>query len=169
MITQTPDMLIEVLEQLQARIAGITKNDDTTALLFNYVSEDWGQLDNYNGTGSRPPVKWPCCLISVVQGNFDDLGVNYKKEPVNRQKGIYTIVITVANEKLSSGSATAPGAQQQSTLAIHHIKQRLHNNIHGWMPIEDQGAMIRQSERKMTRQENMQEYDVYYTIGLTDI
>lgn len=161
--------IIDVLQPLQELISSITKSDDVTEPLFKYVSEDWGQLDNYNGTGTRPPVKFPCCLISVLQASFTDLGPNYKKIPVNRQQGTYTIVLTVANEKLTNGSQSAPLSQQLSMWDIHRIKNRLHNKVHGWLPFEDQSPLLRQSERKMTRQENTQEYDVYYTIGLTGI
>lgn len=107
----------EVLEAIQKQI-----NDGVESI--NYVDEDWGQLDYY---GNTIPVKWPCVLINFNNGNFTNIGRNNNLLSPNRQQGLSSVEIVVANLKTTNTSFNAPKTQKWHGFEIWEILQEVHN------------------------------------------
>lgn len=157
--------MIDILKNLQDKLAAIPVDNETTKPILNYVDEDWGQLDDYG----QPPVKWPCCLIDIQQENYTDIGQVRNASPVNRQEGTLTIVLNIANLKLTNSSGKAPQAQKDKAWLIHDIKEKVHQAIHGWAPVQGQGKIMRTSARKIKRDDGIQQHQVFYTIGVHNV
>lgn len=132
--------------------------------LLKYVDEDWGQLDY-----AQPPVKWPCCLISINRGVFDQIGIDRSATPRNRQMGEYVVSFRIANLKLSPSNAKASPEQRGNTLQIHDIIQQVHELIHGFIPAEHAKHFLRQSISHEKRDDGIQEYVVQYKISVHNV
>lgn len=157
--------MIEIFKNLQDRLATIPA-DNMPGTLLNYVDEDWGQLDDY---GVNIPVKWPCCLISEQGESYSDIGPDRKAMPINRQEGTLTIVLTIANLKLTNSSHKAPLLQKQQAWLIRKIKDKIHETVHGWAPVAEHGKLMRTSGRKVDRDDGIQQYQVFYTMALHNV
>lgn len=150
--------MTEIFENLMMQISRVEG--------INYVDEDWGQLTDF---GQNCPVKWPCVLIDEQSEVYSDIGTSRGLHPANRQEGTLSIVLTFANLKLTNGSARAPQGQQQQNWLIKRLKQSVHEAIHGWAPVQGHGKLMRQSGRKIVRDDGVQQYQVVYTIGLHNV
>lgn len=150
--------MTEILENLQEKLATIPA--------LKYVDEDWGQLDDYS---PHPPVKWPCCLIDEQNGQFTDIGRQRGAEPENRQEGTISIVLSVANLKLTNSSHLAPEPQKQKAWLIKSILNDIHKNIHGWTPVAGQGKLMRSMSRRIRRDDGIQLHQVIYTMGVHNV
>lgn len=133
---------------------------------LNYIDEDTGQLDNYS---PHPPVQWPCALIDFTGGTFSNIGIDNNSNPINRQMGEETLTITIANLKLSPGSAKASNQQRENAFAIWDIIEDVHSKIHGWSPGENAGKFIRTRRGRVRRDDGIQEYIITYTLGLSNV
>jgi len=158
--------MIEIFKSIQDKIAAITVDNETTTPLLNYVDEDWGQLDDY---GINCPVKWPCCLIDEQSESYSDMGMQRGLNPINRQQGTLTIVLTIANVKLTNTSSKAPLQQKQHAWHIKEIKERIHAELHGWAPVAGQGKLMRVSGNKVGRDDGVQQHRVFYSMGLNNV
>lgn len=150
-------MEAEILKEIQKKLAVDTN--------FKYVDENWGQLDFY---GKEIPVQWPAVLIDVINGQFSDNGKNIQKTPVNRQQGMFSVEITVANLKLTNSSYKAPIGQKNNAFAIWALVKEAHDLLHGYRPVAQSGALIRTGSMKVRRDDGMQEVRVTYTLGVHD-
>jgi hypothetical protein len=135
----------ELLEAIQARIS-----DKVPAI--KYVDEDWGQLDYYSST---PPVQWPCCLIDADNITWANLGNK-------QQQGTGTVVLHVANKKLTNTSAKAPVTQRNKAYAIQDVIQELHEALHTYLPTKNGGTLIRKSTGRNKRDDGIQHYIITY-------
>ncbi|GGB82885.1 hypothetical protein GCM10007424_23640 [Flavobacterium suaedae] len=150
--------MIEVLQALYEQLNTVEE--------LNYIDEDWGQLDSY---GNDCPVKWPCCIIDIQSSDFSDIGRDRSAEPQNRQQGISTIVLRVANLKLTNSSLKAPVFQKEKAFKIHRIIEQVHKKIHGFRPVPGHDNLIRVNLRKVRRDDGIQEYLITYSIGLNNV
>ena len=153
----TTDLITKTLESIQQRIA--------ESELFNYVDENWGQLDMY---GPEIPVKWPCVLIDITNGNFNDMGRSFDASPQNRQQGMLTVELTVAELKLTNSSWKAPQTQKTKAVNMWKLQEKLHEVVHGWAPDPKTGALMRSNFARVKRDDGVQEVRVTYTIGIHD-
>jgi hypothetical protein len=133
---------------------------------LKYVDEDWGQLDDYS---PNPPTQFPLALIDIGSLQFSDIGRDATTSPQNRQMATGTIVISIANLKLTNTSARAPQPQKDLAWSIWDIVQSVHEKLHGVKVEASVGAMIRTAMRKVKRDDGIQEYEVTYTIGIGNI
>lgn len=133
---------------------------------LKYIDEDWGQLDSYS---PHPPAKFPLALIDLGAVVYQNIGIDRKATPMHRQTGDATIIITVANMKLTNTSAGAPQKQKDSAWFIQDIIQKVHEELQGKHVIASVGALIRTSKRKIRRDDGIQEYEITYTIGMTNV
>ncbi len=148
----------EVLQNIQNKLATIPA--------LKYVDEDWGQLDDYS---PNPPTQFPLALIDIGNLQYSDIGKNKSVTPQNRQMATGTIVISIASLKLTKTSARAPQSQKDQAWAIWDIVESVHAELHGVAVGGSAGAMMRTAMRKVKRDDGIQEYEVTYTIGMTNV
>lgn len=133
---------------------------------LKYVDEDWGQLDDYS---PNPPTKFPLSLIDIGNLQYSDIGKDKTATPQNRQMATGTIVISIANLKLTNTSGKAPQSQKDKAWSIWDIVESVHGKLHGVVVGGSAGAMMRTAMRKVKRDDGIQEYEVTYTIGMTNV
>lgn len=138
----------------------------TTIPELKYVDEDWGQLDDYS---PNPPTQFPLVLIDIGNLQFSDIGKDRNATPENRQMATGTIVLSVADVKLTNTSGRAPQTQKDAAWSIWDIIESVHEKIHGTRVEGSVGAMMRTNMRKVKRDDGIQEYEVAYTIGLSNV
>lgn len=143
----------EIIEAIQSKLSAEAE--------FNYVDENWGQLDYYS---PNFPVKWPCVLIDIVGARFEDIGRDNSKVPVNRQLGDLVVELRIANLRMTNTSAKAPSLQKAYARSIFELLAKAHENLHGWAPVETTSKLIRQSVNRVKRDDGVQEYSVRYTL-----
>lgn len=101
----------EVLKKIQDLLATIPA--------LKYVDEDWGQLDDYS---PHPPTQFPLALIDIGNLQYSDIGIDRTATPQNRQMATGTIVISIANLKLTNTSARAPLTQKSGVEYLGHYR-----------------------------------------------
>ena len=138
----------------------------TTIPELIYVDEDWGQLDDYS---PNPPTQFPLVLIDIGSLQFSDIGKDRNAVPENRQMATGTIVLSIANLKLTNTSGRAPQTQKNAAWSIWDIIENVHKKIHGVVVGGTAGAMLRTNMRKVKRDDGIQEYEVTYTVGLSNV
>ncbi|MDN3671679.1 hypothetical protein QWY99_01185 [Flavobacterium branchiarum] len=138
----------------------------STIPALKYVDEDWGQLDDYS---PNPPTQFPSALIDIGNLQFSDIGKDRTATPQNRQMATGTIVISIASLKLTNTSARAPQTQRDQAWSIWGIVKSVHAKLHGVVVGGSAGAMMRTAMRKVKRDDGIQEYEVTYTIGVTNV
>ncbi len=149
-----------VLKNIQTILTEITE--------LKYIDEDWGQLDDYS---PNPPTQWPLVLIDIGSLQYSDIGRDKDPnvKPSNRQMATGTIVLSIANVKLTNSSARAPQNQKDLAWTIWDIVESVHAKLHGVKVEGSAGAMMRTAMRKVKRDDGIQEYEVTYTIGMSNI
>lgn len=143
-----------------------TQNRLNTIPELKYIDEDWGQLDNYS---PNPPTMFPCALIDITSLIFSNIGKDNSANPVNRQMAEGTITFILANVKLSNTSQRAPQSQKDNAWNIWTIIDDLHKAVHGWKPTEDSNALVRTGLRRIRRDDGIQEYQITYSIGISNV
>ncbi len=86
-----------------------------------HKDENWGQLQLY---GIECPVSWPCALVDISGGQFSNNGKDIRLTPTNRQEGIISIEITIANIKLSNTSLMLLLARKRMLLKFGYLLKR---------------------------------------------
>lgn len=147
-----------VLQEIQNLLAEIPE--------LRYVDEDWGQLDDYS---PNPPTQFPLVLIDVGTMQYSDIGRDRTATPENRQMAIGTIVLSIANLKLTNTSYKAPQQQKNEAWGIWDIIELVHGKIHGKSVTGCTGSMLRTNMRKVKRDDGIQEFEVTYKVGLTNV
>jgi hypothetical protein len=145
------------LETIQTKLATIPA--------LKYIDEDWGQMDSYS---PNPPAKFPCALIDITSLNFSNIGKDNSATPINRQLADGTVTFIIGNLKLSNTSQHAPQSQKDNAWNIWIVIDDLHKKVHGWKPLEDSGALMRTSLKRIRRDDGIQEYQITYSIGFTN-
>jgi hypothetical protein len=146
------------LETVQTKLAAVTE--------LKYIDEDWGQLDSYS---PNPPAAFPCALIDITSLVFSNIGKDNSANPINRQTAEGTITFIIANLKLSNTSKQAPQTQKDNAWKVWEIMQKIHEQIHGWKPTEDSGALMRTSHKRIRRDDGIQEYQVTYSLSKANV
>lgn len=149
----------EIIDNIQKEL-----RDNLSKL--QYIDEDWGQLDYYS---TNPPVKYPCALLSIDNVNFSDIGTDRSLLPVNRQQGACVVTVTVADLKLTNTSGMAPKFQKEQANNIWSIITETHELLHGQVPAENCGKLMRTSLQHIRRDDGIQEYRISYSLGLHNI
>lgn len=147
----------QIIEAIQTRLEPLS---------IAYVDEDWGQLDYYS---PNFPVKWPCTLIDVLNGQYENIGKDKTATPQNRQTAETMVSLTIANLKLTNTSGRAPQLQKNAGFNIWKLKQDIHELLHGWKPTEFSGALIRSNFQRVKRDDGVQELIVVYSLGATNV
>ena len=141
----------QILINIQNRLAEISE--------LRYIDEDWGQIDYYS---PNMPVKWPCCLIDIQSGQFSNISKDATKRPKDRQNGLFSVKITLANMKLTNTSYLAPQTQKDNAWAIFDLVEKIHEKLHGFSPDNNCEKMLRSSFGRTQRDDGVQEYAVIY-------
>ncbi len=123
------------------------------------VDEDWGQMDFYEG---MPPVKMPCALIDIQDGQFTDAGDL-------RQQGTLTVVVKLYILRLGNTSNKAPQNQKDSAKRGWVAYDDIVKAIHGQDFIKNGfSAPIRTRMQRIKRRDGVYERDITFTIAFTD-
>ena len=141
----------QILINIQNRLAEISE--------LRYIDEDWGQIDYYS---PNMPVKWPCCLIDIQSGQFSNISKYANKHPKDRQNGLFSVKITLANMKLANTSHLAPQTQKDNAWAVFDLVEKIHQKLHGFSHDNNCGKMLRSSFGRTQRDDGVQEYAVIY-------
>ncbi len=147
-----------ILQNIQTILATIPE--------LKYIDEDWGQLDDYS---PNPPTQFPLVLLDIGSLQYSDISKDRSAIPVNRQMATGTIVLSIANLKLTNTSFKAPQTQKNAAWSIWDIIEKVHQKLHGISVESSVGAMMRTAMRKVKRDDGIQEYEVTYTIGMTNV
>lgn len=147
-----------ILQNIQNRLSAIEE--------LKYIDEDWGQLDYYS---PNMPVKFPCLLMDIQSVNFTNIGQDFERKPRQRQKGVFSLKITLADMKLSNTSLLAPQSQKDNAWAIYDIVQKIHEQLHGFSPVEHCSKMLRASFGRVMRDDGVQEYAMIYEFEVQNI
>ena len=147
-----------VLENIQKQLAAIPE--------LKYIDEGWGQLDDYS---PHPPTQFPLALIDIGSLEFSHIGMDKKVVPQNRQMATGTIVISIANLRLTNTSFQSPKQQKNNVWDIWNIIECVHQQLHGFKPDCNSGAMMRTNLRRIKRDDGIQEYEATYTVGVSNV
>jgi hypothetical protein len=123
-----------------------------------YIDEDWGQMDYYS---VAQPVKFPCALINIGTIVYTDQGKGV-------QTGIGTVIITVADIKLTNSSANAPLLQKQAAWKVYDTIQSVHQALHGWTGSPFYGPLTRTQLHRRKNDEGINLFDVVFTVSIRD-
>lgn len=147
-----------VLENIQKTIGTITS--------LKYIDEDWGQLDDYS---PNPPTKFPLALIDIGNLDYSQIGNDRKAIPQNRQMATGTIIITIANIRISNTSFKSPKQQKDNVWEIWNIIEDVHKCLQGYRPDLNCRGMARTNLRRVKRDDGIQEYEITYTVGVDNV
>jgi hypothetical protein len=89
---------------------------------LRYVAQDWGQLTFFSPT--PPPVRFPCALINIQSGTFENVGMN-------TQFGLLQVQVDVA-DVFNLTSAKAPAGLKGRELAFYDLVQEVYCALQGW-------------------------------------
>ena len=128
--------------------------------LFKYIDDDWGQLDDYS---SNPPTKWPCALVDIIEGKPQDLARHIQTVEC-------TILIRIADLRLSNSSQQAPSSQKEKSKELFAIGQTIFANLHGWhKPASGYGTLNRIGVRRNHRDDGIREYHILFKSQVRDV
>lgn len=125
---------------------------------LKYIDEDWGQLDYYMPAA---PVKYPCALININTAQYSNDGQLV-------QEGLITVVITVADIKLSNSSGKAPQLQKQAAWKVFDTLENVYKLLHGWSGSAHYGKLIRTQLNRRKNDDGINLYDMIFTTNLRD-
>ncbi|WP_435138880.1 hypothetical protein [Formosa sp. A9] len=151
-------MIEPVIKSIQDKIASLNT--------IKYVDEDWGQLDYYS---PNFPVQWPCVLIDITNGQFENIGIDKTATPKNRQTANTLVSLTIANLKLTNSSGRAPQLQKDTAFNIWELQEDIHKLLQGWRPTTNTGTLTRTGFTRVKRDDGVQEYTVVYSMGMTNV
>lgn len=142
----------KLITDIQSRlIAQVTK--------LKYVDMDWGQLDFYF---PNPPVQWPCALIKIAQAE-------YSNAAHRAQLGLVTIVISIADLRISNSSGKAPQGQKNYALGVIDLMNDVYKALHGWTNDKTYTGLIRTSYTQRQREDLLTIHQITFTTEIKDI
>lgn len=130
-----------------------------TVPALKYIDEDWGQFDYYN---PNMPVQFPAVVIDAGQANYSNEGELIQLADVQ-------IRLRLADLKLTNTSAKAPQSQKDTAFVIFDTLEAIHKALHGWAGDSTYSRLIRQSSKRILRDDGVRIYEVIYTCQLIDI
>jgi len=116
----------------------LAKLDEIVEL--KWIDLDKGQLETAD---SRPPVLFPCALISIQYPNTEDLDYKGTSQDCNVQIGI-----RVANDYTGNTSAVTPDAERAKSLEYLKLVQKVYKKLQGYTD-----ASLNQLSRRSQREE----------------
>lgn len=123
---------------------------------LKYVGKDWGQLDDPN---TIIVVDYPLALVDIKEADFENLGWE-KAENSGVRRKIQTaeidVVIRIANK--SSALVTS-----------WNVMDQIHAQLQGFAPTTETKNLIRSSVKRVNREDDIQEYEIIYSLGATNI
>ncbi|ODS78568.1 MAG: hypothetical protein ABS44_21705 [Chryseobacterium sp. SCN 40-13] len=140
-------LLTDIQNRLQAAVPAL-----------KYIDEDWGQMDYFM---PNAPVKFPCALINIGS-------VNYSNEGKGVQLGMATVVITVADIKLSNTSSQAPVLQKQAAWKVFETIGAVHAALHGWNGSAFYGPLTRTTVTRRKNDDGINLFDIVFTTMIRD-
>ncbi|KMQ69939.1 hypothetical protein ACM39_02555 [Chryseobacterium sp. FH2] len=137
-----------ILESIQTRLSTITE--------FNYIGEDWGQLN----TDPLVTMNWPCCIYNISRGFYNDLGKDPSQTPKNRQTGKFRLKLNIANPRMDTTN---------ENWIEHDLMEKVHIALHGFSPLENCSVLKRNDYKRLKRNNGMIIYKVIYTFEVINI
>jgi hypothetical protein len=147
--------LFKAIQNLLASIE--VPNQGRKAL--GYVDEDWGQLNM-----EKPPVKWPCALISMADANWEDEGRQ-------TQRGTQSIDVVIAHLPMTPSSAGASDTLKDASLYTMELAELINAYTHGVAPpsdVRNWGALSRKKVTKINRNDGIRAYRIRFEVQVYD-
>lgn len=139
-------IITDIMARLQSKVTTL-----------QYIAQDWGQLSYY---ADHPPVKFPCALIDISQGQTSQTGKH-------GQEVLLTINITLAH--LSQHTSTkAPADMRNRELAIYTLMQQIHQALHGYSGYRDYTPLIRTAFTRKLRDDGIRISTITFTTNWQD-
>jgi hypothetical protein len=136
-----------ILERIALKAPGI-----------RYIEQDLGQLDNYE---LRPAVSWPCALIDIEDGDFNDVATDFG------QTVQLTISIRIGLVKYTDSNNITPKNIRAHALQYFEHEQAVYLALHGW---GDAGfsRMLRRSASTEKRTDDIRVRVLKFVCSYTD-
>lgn len=131
----------------------------TKAPSMRMICEDLGQLENYK---IKPPVSFPCSLISFDEVEFTDTVGQLI------QMGLGFIDIRVGLIKFTDFSNLTPDQWNTKSLDGFEAEQEVFKALHNWAP-EGWGKMLRRSSKKEKRDDDIKVQIIRFEISHKDV
>ena len=150
MATETTSPFANLFLKIRARLM-----DKVPEL--RYIERDLGQLEVPN----RPPVSWPCALITVDEFEFSDIGGN------QAQTGDGFVIIRLGLASYSSATNLTPDNVTLKALEYFDLEQKIHLALHGW---RDEGfsKLLRRKSKQEQREDNLMVRVIPYAVSFED-
>jgi hypothetical protein len=133
-------VFIDIQNRLMAKVPAL-----------RYVDEDWGQLDY-----ETPPVSFPCALIDCENMSVSQSGRHTMIDAL-------TIVVRVADLRMSNTSGKAPEAQKEKAFALLDTIADVVRALHGWTGApESYGRLQRTAQKRTTLKNGIRIYDITF-------
>ncbi|HMR84799.1 MAG TPA: hypothetical protein PKE30_16755 [Niabella sp.] len=135
-------IVTDILSRLDSQVPGSKYND-----------EDWGQLDDYS---ANPPVKWPCCIVDVVNVQWGNIGRG-------GQTGLATVTVRIADLRLSNTSTKAPAGQRNAASSFWTLVNDVYKALEGFSGSPLYSKLILTSEARIKRDDGVRDYLMTFT------
>lgn len=122
---------------------------------LRYVGEDWGQIDFYD---NRPPVNFPCALISFSSGDYSDAGRGVQLASVQ-------FSVRVADMPPVRGSAVRPTPEKP--YEVYDTLQSVYAVLQG-MKSSCFAPITRKRLLKVNRDDSVREWVLTFATSFTD-
>lgn len=122
---------------------------------IRFVDEDKGQLEM-----ERPPVSYPCLLVSFADFEFEDMA-----EGLQQADGVLQLRLCVA--PYSHSSNITPKSVRAKALSIYDLEWQIYRALHKWSPPK-YDALLRRKSAPEERDDGLIVRRLFYATGFED-
>lgn len=123
---------------------------------LKYIDMDKGQLDFFE----RPPVLFPCALISIQLPRTQDLGAK-------KQKCDAMITIRMGVDFSGNTNSLTPAAELEKSMAYYDLTQKIYNTLQGWHT-QEFNTLSRTSLREEKRPDMIKVVNIPFSTSFVD-
>lgn len=128
---------------------------------IRFIDFDRGQLSM---SGERPPVDWPCCLLSIDYTNCRDLAVEE-----NTQLVMADITLHVAFPPAGETHNHAPETVRSAGLQMLDTVEKLHDALQGETLGDTVSALSRTRATMQTRSNRIVVFNLTYSTTFQEV
>ena len=128
---------------------------------IRFIDFDRGQL---SASGERPPVEWPCCLLSIDYTNCRDLAVE-----VNTQLVMADITLRVAFPPAGETHNHAPEKVRDMALQMLDTVEKLHDALQGETLGDTVSTLSRSRATMQTRSNKIVVFNLIYSTTFQEV
>ena len=128
---------------------------------IRFIDFDRGQL---SASSERPPVEWPCCLLSIDYTNCRDLAVE-----VNTQLVMADITLRVAFPPAGETHNHAPEKVRDMALQMLDTVEKLHDALQGETLGDTVSGLSRSRATMQTRSNKIVVFNLTYSTTFQEV